>query len=86
MKSAAALCALVLAGCGHMVEAPPVDPLPPPKMPANIRATCEPLPPAPKRGSNMGHLYAFTGEIIALYDDCAQRDRAKLEWAEKQGY
>lgn len=86
MKAIAILCAALLAGCAHNEVLPPVPPLPQPKMPANVRATCEPLPPAPKRGSNMGHLYTFTGDVIALYDECAQRDRAKLEWAEKQGY
>lgn len=55
-------------------------------MPANVRQDCEPLPDAPKRGASMGHLYAFAGEIVVLYDDCAQRNKAKREWAEKQGY
>ena len=76
--------ALLMEGCAIL---PPVVPLEPikPRMPADVRAVCDPLPGGLKAGMSMGDLYEYTDALIGLYGDCALRDAAKARWADSQG-
>lgn len=56
-----------------------------PKMPADIRQPCDPVPAAPPRGSNMGNLYEWSDAMVDLYAECALRDAKKRAWADQQG-
>ncbi|WP_441280545.1 hypothetical protein [Tardiphaga sp. 862_B3_N1_1] len=86
MKSLAIiLAAVLLTGCGATSKkVVMLDPIKP-RMPADVRQKCDPVPNAPPRGSSMGDLYTWSDSMVDLYADCALRDRAKLRWVESQG-
>lgn len=48
---------------------------------------CSPVPLSPVKGkASMGELYTFSDAMIALYGECALRDRGKYRWIKSQGH
>lgn len=85
MKAIIVMMAVLLAGCGstYKVSAPddaaPLDPA--------SAEVCETVPASPERGkASMGELYTFADEMVALYGECALRDRGKYHWIKSQGH
>ena len=77
---------LMLAACDLMSpfrRDPPVLESIWPDMPADVRRACDLLPPAPAKGSNMGHLLVNDDVFIGLYEECALRNDTKLDWYER---
>lgn len=77
--------ALLLGGCGSTYQVSvsadkaTIDPA--------AAEVCDPVPAPPKRGeATMGQLYTFADDMVALYGECAIRDRGKYRWIKSQGH
>ncbi len=84
MKLIAIVAALLLSGCGTTyqvrvdADVAPLDP--------SVAEKCDPVPGTPPRGTDVGKLYTFADNMIALYGDCATRDAGKYNWIKSQGH
>jgi hypothetical protein len=48
-----------------------------------VRRSCDLLPAAPPKGSNMGHLLVNDDVFIGLYEECALRNDTKVDWYQR---
>lgn len=85
MKGIIVLFAVLLAGCGTTydvkvnADTAQIDPA--------AAEVCDIVPDSPKRGkASMGELYTFSDRMVALYGECALRDRGKYRWIKSQGH
>jgi hypothetical protein len=85
MKGILILAVLLLAGCGTTYEVRVAGDVA--KLDPASAEVCEPVPTSPVKGkASMGELYTFSDKMIALYGECALRDRGKLRWIKSQGH
>ena len=85
---AMAMAALLLAGCATTaprIVVPDLAEVPRPKMPPDVRAECDPLPPPPKKPATMGGLLEYADAVVSQWAECATRNKAKADWAKSQG-